>query len=97
VLPGANRAVTHLVFSDGLASVSVFVEPEPRRALRPPGAAAEPATMTNVGPSSALQTEVNGHRVTTIGEVPPATVRAITDSLREGFASPGRPAVGKRH
>jgi len=96
ILAGAGKAVTHLVFSDGLASVSVFVEPEPRRGSLPPGVAA-PATMTSVGSSSALQTEVNGHKVTAIGEVPPATVRAITGSLREGLGPPGRPSVGTRH
>jgi sigma-E factor negative regulatory protein RseB len=80
-----RRTVTHLVFSDGLASVSVFVEPKPQ-----PSAAGQPAvtatTMTRLGSSSALSTEVDGHKVTAIGEVPPETVRAITRSLRVGFA-----------
>jgi sigma-E factor negative regulatory protein RseB len=95
-LPGTSTVVTHLVFSDGLASVSVFIEPEPRLARTAPGMAA-PATMTSVGPSSALQTVVDGHKVTTIGEVPPATVRTITDSLRQGFGSSRRSAGGSRH
>jgi negative regulator of sigma E activity len=40
VLPGAHDPVAHLVFTDGLASVSVFVESraaEPPRISRPPG------------------------------------------------------------
>jgi sigma-E factor negative regulatory protein RseB len=96
ILAGTSMPVTHLVFSDGLACVSVFVEPARRLASSPPGVSA-PATMTNVGSSSAMSTVVDGHRVTAIGEVPPATVRAIAGSLREGFASPRRSASGSHH
>jgi len=90
VLAGAQRVVTHLVFSDGLASVSVFVEPDSGAPGAPPGAA-RPATLTQVGSSTALSTVVDGHRVTAIGEVPPATVRAIAGSLRGGFSPAGYP------
>ena len=38
-LPGSSRPVTHLVFSDGLASVSVFVEEPCGVPLAPPAAA----------------------------------------------------------
>jgi sigma-E factor negative regulatory protein RseB len=75
-LPGSGAIVTHMVFSDGVASVSVFVEPQ-RGA---PAAGTE--TLTSVGSSSALSTVVSGHKVTAIGEVPPDTVRAIATSLR---------------
>jgi sigma-E factor negative regulatory protein RseB len=90
---GGQQPATHLVFSDGLASVSVFVEP-PSPAARSPEPAA--TTMTSLGSSSALSTEVNGHKVTAIGEVPPDTVRAITRSLRVGFA-PGSAGSIPRH
>jgi sigma-E factor negative regulatory protein RseB len=85
-----QRAVTHLVFSDGLASVSVFVEPQSHL---PASGHAEGVSqaVTRVGSSSAVSTEVDGHRVTAIGEVPPATVRAIAGSLRPGFAPGARP------
>jgi sigma-E factor negative regulatory protein RseB len=83
-LPGSGATVTHMVFSDGLASVSVFVEPQR-------GAPAESVdSLTSVGSSSALSTVVGGHKVTAIGEVPPDTVRAIAASLR---AVDGGPAV----
>jgi sigma-E factor negative regulatory protein RseB len=85
VLGGARTVVTHLVFSDGLASVSVFVEPD-AQPHKSRGLSAEAATVTNVGSSSALSTVVDGHKVTAIGEVPPATVRAIASSMRAGFA-----------
>jgi sigma-E factor negative regulatory protein RseB len=96
IMAGASTPVTHLVFSDGLASVSVFVEPAPRLAGAPTGVSA-PATMTSVGSSNAMSTVVDGHKVTAIGEVPPATVRAIAGSLREGFGSSRRAAGGSRH
>jgi len=95
-LPGGGRPVPHLVFSDGLASVSVFVEESSRH---PANAAQSPAVttgdpssgVTHVGSSSAFSTEVQGHRVTAIGEVPPDTVRAIARSM---LATPGRGARG---
>jgi len=90
ILGDGQKSVTHLVFSDGLASVSVFVEPE---GPEPPdnSAAQAAAQVTHIGSSTALSTEVDGHKVTTIGEVPPDTVRAITRSLHVGFGSGGRP------
>jgi sigma-E factor negative regulatory protein RseB len=90
ILGDSQKSVTHLVFSDGLASVSVFVEPQsPANSAR--RASPPVPLMTNMGSSTALSTEVNGHKVTTIGEVPPDCVRAITRSLRVGFAAGGRP------
>ncbi len=94
-LGDGQKSVTHLVFSDGLASVSVFVEPRSAEQLAR-GAAPGLPLMTNMGSSTALSTEVNGHRVTTIGEVPPECARAITRSLRVGFASGARPMPGNR-
>ena len=91
-LPGSSAAVTHLVFSDGLASVSVFVESDERDSRD------DPATdSTSLGSSSAFSTTVDGHRVTAIGEVPPDTVRAIARSLRpatDGPAPGGRGTAG---
>ena len=99
LLPGAGSAVTHLVFSDGLASVSVFVEqPEPGAAApsRRGGPAHAPPSMTTLGSSVAFSTFVDGHKVIAIGEVPADTVRAIAGSLRAGDAA-GRPHDGGHH
>jgi sigma-E factor negative regulatory protein RseB len=84
-MPGSSSPVTHLVFSDGLASVSVFLE-QGVPAANGAGEAesgAKPAEndMTRVGPSSAYSTSGKGYRVTAIGEVPPDTVRAIASSM----------------
>jgi sigma-E factor negative regulatory protein RseB len=77
VLPGTAGPVDHLVFTDGFASVSVFVQREPAPSGPPP--APESAT---VGSSSAFSTVVDGHKITAVGEVPPATVRFIASQVR---------------
>ena len=86
VVPGVPVPVHHLIFSDGFASVSVFIEPGPAKGPAPP----ESAT---VGSANAFSTQVGGHVVTAVGEVPAATVRDIAQSLSpvEPAASPARP------
>jgi sigma-E factor negative regulatory protein RseB len=69
--------VEHLVFSDGLASVSVFIE-----RARPPVEPRNADAAARLGVSSAYSTAVEGYRVTAVGEVPPDTVRAIALSIR---------------
>ena len=86
ILPGSVGAVDHLVFTDGFASVSVFVERQPAPSGKPP--VPESAT---VGSSSAFSTVVDGHKITAVGEVPPATVRYIAGQLKaQGAAGAGR-------
>jgi sigma-E factor negative regulatory protein RseB len=82
-LPGSAAPVDHLVFSDGLASVSVFVE---TRAAGDPGEVAE-VRSARVGSSSAFSTVVNGYKITAVGEVPPATVRYIATQVRAETAT----------
>lgn len=86
-MPGSAGPVEHLVFSDGLASVSVFVE----------SASEGKSPMTGparVGSSSAFSTTVSGHQVTAVGEVPPETVRFIANSLQADEARPaGAPSA----
>ncbi len=74
---------SHLVFSDGVAAVSVFVEPRPGTAGAESGVAPEPTkSASRVGSSTAITTVVDGHRVTVVGEVPERTVEAIASGLR---------------
>ncbi|HEY0767679.1 MAG TPA: MucB/RseB C-terminal domain-containing protein [Steroidobacteraceae bacterium] len=77
-LPGSTDPVDHLVFTDGLASVSVFVEPQRR------SSAAQPAVpeSARVGSSSAFSTVIDGHKITAVGEVPPDTVRLIATQVK---------------
>jgi len=77
-LPGSTDPVDHLVFTDGLASVSVFVEPQ-RAAKAGESPVAETA---EVGSSSAFSTVVDGHKITAVGEVPPDTVRFIASQVK---------------
>jgi sigma-E factor negative regulatory protein RseB len=70
----STQAALQAVYSDGLATVSVFIEP---------GAApADPEPLPHHGPSSAFTRRVGDARVTVIGEVPPMTARTIADSVR---------------
>jgi sigma-E factor negative regulatory protein RseB len=78
-LPGSAAPVDHLVFTDGLASVSVFVETH----IEPTPAGTPVVETARVGSSNAFSTLVQGHKVTAVGEVPPQTVRFIADSVRE--------------
>lgn len=71
---GSSAAVQHLVFSDGLASVSVFIEPRPRTAAPLQG-------LAKMGSAFAFSTEIRGHQVTAVGEVPAATVEVIAESV----------------
>ncbi len=88
MLPGSSQPVDHLVFTDGVAFVSVFVEHR-EVSLAPGGAAPQPASATDdaseataVGSSSAFSTVVDGHRVTAVGEVPPETVQFIATQVK---------------
>jgi len=101
-LPGSDQPVDHLVFSDGVASVSVFVEHrEVVTTLRPGAPAPAPqqpdpdgTETATVGSSSAFSTVVDGHRVTAVGEVPPQTVQFIATQVK-AEASQAAPA-GRR-
>jgi sigma-E factor negative regulatory protein RseB len=78
MMPGATDPVAHLVFTDGIASVSVFVESRQRSSVeRPPN-----SSTARVGSASAFSTMVDGHQVTAVGEVPPETVQFIARSVK---------------
>jgi sigma-E factor negative regulatory protein RseB len=74
-LPGSSEPVAHLVFTDGVASVSVFVEPRKADAQAAEGP-------SRVGSSSAFTTVVDDHQVTVVGEVPPNTVKFIAAQVK---------------
>jgi sigma-E factor negative regulatory protein RseB len=70
----SSRAAYQAVYSDGLATVSVFIEP---------GApSAEPEQGPHHEPLSAFTRRVGDARVTAVGEVPPITARSFADSVR---------------
>jgi sigma-E factor negative regulatory protein RseB len=88
-MPGTPGPVDHLVFTDGLASVSVFVETHVETTSGQ-GPVMESA---RVGSSYAFSTVVDGHKVTAVGEVPPETVRFIADSVKAEKPSEPAPAA----
>jgi sigma-E factor negative regulatory protein RseB len=77
LLPGADSPVSHLVFSDGLASVSVFIG----RRL-PPRTSKEIALERQIGAATTVSTEVEGYEVVVVGEVPMRTARFIAAQLK---------------
>lgn len=86
-LGGAAVPAAHLVYSDGLATVSVFVEAPPTvnadandSAKTPPEPPME--GLARVGSGFAFSTVVQGHQVTAVGEVPAQTVEFIAHSVK---------------
>lgn len=84
LLPGASQPATHLVFSDGLATVSVFVESSDQDA-------ASPASSGQLGVSSAYSLRRSGVQITAVGEVPLTTVRYFASQLRKDGADAPEP------
>jgi sigma-E factor negative regulatory protein RseB len=73
-MPGSPVPAQHLIFSDGIAAISVFIEPASGRGPRPPEA-------SSMGSANAYSMSIQGHVVTAVGEVPPATVREVASSV----------------
>ena len=67
--------VTHLVFSDGLVAISVFIE------ARPSGAAAVPAEPAMIGATSLYKRVVANYVITVVGEVPAQTVQKLGQAV----------------
>lgn len=80
----ASRAAarTRFIVSDGIAWVSVFVEPSDSRPRVTRHAGARADGVVVMGPSSAYVDHREGYRVTVVGEVPPQTVRAIAEAVQ---------------
>jgi len=72
-LPGADTPVTHIVYGDGLATVSVFIAENQDQEI---------ARRSNVGASSSFSFESGNYQITAVGEVPAETVQRIASSMR---------------
>lgn len=70
--PG-NPESLHVVFSDGLASISVFIEPG--------GTAGETETAAVVGPINVYRRQLGEHRLVVMGEVPALAVKRLGDGI----------------
>jgi sigma-E factor negative regulatory protein RseB len=80
----ATVPASHLVYSDGLATVSVFVEAGTGSSPQPPMHG-----LAKVGSGYAFSTVIQGHQVTAVGEVPAQTVEFIAHSVRSESPSGG--------
>ena len=72
VLPGASMPVNHIVFSDGLAAASVFIEPVSDKAMQ---------GLSQQGALHVYSRRVGEYQVKVLGEVPAATVMQIGDAV----------------
>lgn len=64
----------HLAFSDGLAVLSVFVEPAAHGSAGASG-------FSVLGAAVAFSTGSDGHTITVVGEAPPLTVRRVAEGM----------------
>jgi len=71
---GSTVPVRHLVYSDGLATVSIFIEETQND--KDPGTG-----LQKVGSAYAFHSDVQGYQITAVGEVPAATVKGMVSSL----------------
>lgn len=70
-----TRPVTHLVFSDGLAGISIFIEDVAGRENLNTGLSSQGAIQ--------IYSKINGDKlITVVGEVPPRTVMQVAESVR---------------
>lgn len=75
---GKPGPVTHLIFSDGLAFVSMFIEHVAKPSKDKP---APKNMLTTTGNTSFYANVNNGHLVTVMGDVPEATVVQIANAV----------------
>lgn len=83
VSPNAGLGLRHLVYSDGLATVSLFVEPAVAASEQAEG-------LSQVGAANAFTTTSGGHMITAVGEVPARTVEIFARSARQPAGTASR-------
>lgn len=72
---GGSNEVGHVVYSDGLAAVSVFIEPVAGKTSLPP------AGLSRQGAINIYSRQVAGNLVTVVGEAPADSVRKLAESV----------------
>lgn len=76
---GQTQTIGHMVLSDGMAAVSVFIEPL-QGTNTPPAAVA--ARLSRQGAISVYSLQVDGHTVTVLGDAPADSVMQIGNAIR---------------
>jgi sigma-E factor negative regulatory protein RseB len=74
VVPGKSAPVDQMIFSDGIASVSLFIEPL-TKGMRP-----KMGHML-IGSTNLCANVIEGYQITVVGEVPEATVMQIAKAV----------------
>ena len=72
-LAGKDAPVTHLVYGDGLATVSVFIAENHVAGV---------SRHSAIGTTNMFSADHDGHKITVVGEVPAATVERIALSMQ---------------
>jgi sigma-E factor negative regulatory protein RseB len=75
-MAASREPVNHVLISDGLATVSVFIE-------RFTGKTDRIEELSSVGAINTYSTVAHGYQITGVGEVPAATLRQIADSVTD--------------
>lgn len=84
LMPGRQSPVEHMVFTDGLATVSAF--------MAPAGSSGKFMGLSRRGAMTAYARMVDEFHVTVVGEVPQATVELIARQLRYQPSGPSGPS-----
>jgi sigma-E factor negative regulatory protein RseB len=79
-LAASEQPVEHFVFSDGLATISVFIERLAQQSDSLQG-------FTSIGAVNTFSTLANDFQITVVGEVPPLTVRQVAGSVQMNRAA----------
>ncbi len=81
MLLGAKKSVIYLSLTDGLASVSVYIEPlkQPVKKML--------SGVSRSGALSAFGRVIDHHQITVVGEVPPTTVEEIGNAVTRATVS----------
>lgn len=77
---GADGVYEHMVYSDGLAAVSVYVEQQDIEAAVKPG-------VSQLGTNNAYSMQQGNLQITVIGEVPAITVKSIANEMALSVAA----------
>lgn len=72
---GGSSEVGHVIYSDGLAAVSVFIEPMTNKTSMPPSG------LSRRGEINVYSRQVAGHLVTVVGEAPAESVKELAEAV----------------
>jgi len=75
-MPGNRIPVTHMIYSDGLSVLSLFIEPDNDRVENLQGLSAE-------GAMGVYARQVDGYKITTLGEVPNSALIETGNSVKK--------------